>query len=717
MTGGGDCETRVSIPNAARKAIQEVTKSLRYKHSDEFVYSTLSDSGMDPTEAGRRLKMIHDIREIAGKHSVEDVYTMLKECNLDANEAAQRLLYIDTFHVVKKKHDRRKMITSDASQENKQTRGNQWRGDKGGRVTFYVSKVFEDVGGGRNLSSGKEYGVTNRIERASRPSLPGNMGKENNVVHVSNSCAIANGTPAISNGIYNHKLASEPSADVTSSTSDHVVVSSQNTKHMCAVGTIKCEIVKRSGSDDSNARIPAGMKFSADQFGTGTIPVIAEAADADLKSNVAEKHQISESLQPLLLSTQNSSQVVNPIQDSEQPPQLLNEPLKDSVSEDESEANISTPKLDVMTEKLTLSSHQAVIFPDHLQVPENYKCRFIFGSLDATPDDCKPISVTESTQQNEVVKEHSSSNENISIIAQEGENKDHVSEDVLPSDDNISSDASAQKHEQTKADIIPPPLSTGFQNLPVLQTTRDYSYGYMPPLMGPHFVQLDIPELQNGNSQVVSAAGQPPVTQPSIASQSSIALSPPLFPYFRPYPNYIPYNPYFPHMYLPQNAHMLNHGVFPQPPPPTANVHLQAAAAGGVKSPTPSQNKQGNNEDIATSEANVNNIQSTAQQGEDPQAWAHAPFHDLPTLLPNYFYNFPQGPHMAAFSPLQAAALYHSSQTMTAQSTMQPPLMYQPQPTGAAIEPPVQPSAPYHQHQHAPQVNRNDTAVVNTGTG
>ncbi|KAL8205734.1 hypothetical protein R6Q57_009285 [Mikania cordata] len=722
---GGECDTRVPapIPTSVRKVIQELMRNLRYKHSDELVYTTLKDSCMDPTEAGRRLKMILDIREIAGKHSVEDVYTMLKECNLDANEAAQRLLYIDTFHEVKKKHDRRKIIISDASQENKQTRVNQWRGDKGGRGTFYLSKVFEDVEGGRNLGSRKEYGTTDSLPRVLRPTMPDHTGKENNVVHVPNSCDNMNGTPTLSNGSYNHKLAPELSADGTSSTADHVVVSSKNAKHICSVGTIKCEIVKQSCSDYSNARAPAGMKFGADQFGTRTIPVIAIAADSDPKSNVAENNQITQSLHPLLLSNQNSSQTVNPIQDNLKPSQSLNEPLKandsehtDPDPEEESDLNISTPKLDAMIEKLTLSSHQAVIFPDHLQIPENYKCQFVFGSLDTTLDDCKPISLTESSQQNEIVKEPSVSNEIVSVTAQEGKIQDHSSEDILPLEDNILSDSSALNDDQTKVELVPLPPSTGFQNLPVLQTVRDYSYGYVPPVMGTHFVQLDIPELQNGASQVVSAVGQSPVTQPAIVGQSSMASSPPLFPYFRPYPNYIPYNPYFPHMYLPQSAHLLNHGVFPPPPPTTTNVqHMQAAAAVAVKSLT-SQNKQGNNEDITTPEEKINSI-STVQQGEDQQAWAGAPVHDIPNLLPNYFYNFPHGQLMPTFSPLQAAALYHSSQTLTAQSTIQPPLIYQPQLTGGAVEPMVQQLTSYNQHLYSSPVNQTDTALLNTGTG
>lgn len=134
---------------------------------------------------------------------------------------------------------------------------------------------------------------------------------------------------------------------------------------------------------------------------------------------------------------------------------------------------------------------------------------------------------------------------------------------------------------------------------------------------------------------IASGLGQTPVTQPT-TGQNSISLSPPVFPYFRhpyPYPNYIPYNPYFPHLYLPQNAHLFNHALFPHQPPP---VFKQETNAG-------------------------NQEKDNKQQGEDQQVWGH---------VPNYFYNFPQGHHVA-FSPSQAASLYHSSQTQS--TVMVPP--------------------------------------------
>ncbi|KAI3510200.1 hypothetical protein L1887_25731 [Cichorium endivia] len=525
---------------------------------------------MDPKEAGRRLKMIYDIIEIAGKHNLEDAYTMLKDCNMDPNEAAQRLLYIDTFHEVKKKHDRRKS----------------------------VSKFHS----GRNSSSGKEYGVTNRQERVSRLTIPIHSGKMNNVAHVANSVANCNGTHTISNGSYSHKLAPE-----SSSTSDTAVVS-KNTHHTCAIGTIKCEIVKRNDSSKSNSRLPDGIKFSADQVVADSIPVTAEAADSDktrqLKPDAVEKIEISESLKPLSLLTKDGTQAVNDNQDN-QSLQVLHEPLKvtasasgntsKSITEEKSELKLS------VLEKSTPSSHQPVIFPDHLQVPEKFKNHFRFGSLDADP----PI---------------------VSV-----EKKDEiVPEPCLK--DNISSDpAFKQTHEQTKVELTSPPNPIGgFQvENPVVQ-----SFGFMP-----HFVHVDVPDLQSGSPVIASGLGQTPVTQPT-TGQNSISLSPPVFPYFRhPYPNYIPYNPYFPHLYLPQNAHLFNHPLFPHQPPP---VFKQETNAGN-------QEKD-------------NKLHSPLQQqGEDQQVWGH---------VPNYFYNFPQGHHVA-FSPLQAASLYHSSQSQS--TVMVPP--------------------------------------------
>ncbi|PWA46568.1 hypothetical protein CTI12_AA507390 [Artemisia annua] len=676
---------------------------------------------MDYKETCARLKMIHDVREIAGKHSVDDVIVMLKECNLDPNEAAQRLLYIDTFHEVKKKNDRRKSTSSDEFEEYGRGRGNQWRGPRnGGRGNFYPSKVNNDAAGGRNMNSGKEYVVTNHVERVSRQTLPVDSGKQNG--HMATSAAKINGTLAISNGSHSPKLAPKvPSYSEA--------VSYQNTKYTCSVGSIKCEIVKRESTSRLNGSTPGSKKFRADQAGAGTSPVIAEAA-----SDVVVENQIPQSS----LSTQNSSHVVSPTQENQSAKETVSEhttsPIIDThpTSEEASELKLSSPKLDVMLEKLTVSSRQPVIFPDHLQVPEKFKNQFVFGSLDVASDDSGPISVIESTQQNgDVVTEPSlrddsgpisvieSTHQNgdvvtepslrddsgpISVIESTHQNGDVVTEPSL-SDQNVptAQEVENEDHplpnlsdhdEQTEQEMVPP--IGGFQNF-VFPTTRDYSYGFIPHPMSPHFVQLDVPELQSASSQVACTLVPTSAAQPAMAGQTSMAMSPPQFPYYRqPYPAYISYNPYFHPMYFAPNAQLLNHGVFPQQPPPV-NVHMQP----GVKLPAPpSMYKQESNEDPNASQVNDTNVQPAAQQGEGPQVRAPAAGVEVvPTLPPHYFYNFPQAQHIA-FSPLQAG-LYHSSQTMTSQPTIQPPLTYQIQPTSGTIEPVIQPPSSYQQTQPA----------------
>ncbi|CAI9283591.1 unnamed protein product [Lactuca saligna] len=171
----------------------------------------------------------------------------------------------------------------------------------------------------------KGYGVTNHQERDSRLIVTVDSGNVNNGAHVANSVSNGNGTLAVSNGSYSDKVALAPES---SSTSDTVVVSSKIT---CAVGTIQCEIVKCSGSTKSNSRLPAGTGIKLKEL---------------------------RSLKPLSLSA------VSPNKDN-QPPQLLHEPVSGCGEKG--------------VEK---SRHQAVIFPNHLQVPENYKSQLTFGGFD-----------------------------------------------------------------------------------------------------------------------------------------------------------------------------------------------------------------------------------------------------------------------------------------------------------------------------------------------
>lgn len=98
--------------------------------------------------------------------------------------------------------------------------------------------------------------------------------------------------------------------------------------------------------------------------------------------------------------------------------------------------------------------------------------------------------------------------------------------------------------------------------------------------------------LQGGNSQAPSmSSSNSSVAQPIGLGQSSVTVPPHLFPLVRqPFPpNYIPYNPYIPHLYMPQSAHQfLGPSGFPQQPS-AANFYMSpSVTAAGVKLPLPS---------------------------------------------------------------------------------------------------------------------------------
>ncbi|KAK3008707.1 hypothetical protein RJ639_015256 [Escallonia herrerae] len=230
-----------------------------------------------------------------------------------------------------------------------------------------------------------------------------------------------------------------------------------------------------------------------------------------------------------------------------------------------------------------------------------------------------------------------------------------------------------------------------------------------------------------------------PATQPAGIAQSSVAIPPHLFPFFRhPYsPNYFPYSHFYPHMYFPHSGHhFLGQSGFPQQPS-TGNAYIPpAGAAQGVKFPVSSPFEQGSNagnmthfgipsgygsygsspvsyspstavtpgssassEDLAASELKEKNVYLT---GEDPHAWTSQSqaVRDISGLQANYLYN-----QHVAFSHAQAGhgafgGLFHPSQTTPTASIINP-FLHQPQTMAESIKPVVPPSGAYQQPQRS----------------
>ncbi|KAI3456789.1 hypothetical protein Pfo_013452 [Paulownia fortunei] len=210
-----------------------------------------------------------------------------------------------------------------------------------------------------------------------------------------------------------------------------------------------------------------------------------------------------------------------------------------------------------------------------------------------------------------------------------------------------------------------------------------------------------------GNSLIPSTTGSTPsMTQPRGIAQSSIAVSPQLFPFLRqPYPpNYIPYSPYFSQLYMaPQNVHQL-----------LSHIHKPGNIAGnlkhlGISSGYGSYGASGlgygpgavlptgtsSNDDTAGCELKEKNMYSTIKQNEDLHVLTSASGRDTSALQANVFYNLPQG-QPVAFSPAQVGhnsfpCIYDPPRSMSTPSLVQS--LQQSQPTvcnrvdlGAAVE-------------------------------
>ncbi|XP_034678347.1 GBF-interacting protein 1-like isoform X1 [Vitis riparia] len=761
-------------------------------------------------------KVVQDIKEIARKHSDEDVYAMLQECAMDPNEAVQRLLYLDTFHEVKKKRDRKKESSNNrASESDRRRSGIQGRGAWTGRGNYSSHNFSHDAGFGRNAAQ-KENGVHPRTARGfTHSSLPLSRRAQNNATppNVPKSSTVSsNGASSVSNGSSNHVLVPGSAADdvntIPKDNSVAIINKSGNGPSVlisgveCPPGTMPKHSfasvvgVKQGSSNSTSHTTPTSV---SGVYSSASDSVLVPSPSSCLPGTMGtikhevsqiagvETNQLPELSESLSLSTHDDSLIIDSSSNHESqssleftgpskaPPDSETE-VATMMAEDNSqlitESNVSV--LEEATSNLHISDARHVIFRNHLQIPEALKNGLVFGSFDSSfslgskyangPDVEKSPTPAESSQENiEITKGPSPSNQSVASTAQEEDYPDqpqsppHAPENLSPPVGSVSSGA-VPKHDQSKQEML---LPTGGPPFPVVQPLPNYSFGFMPPMLGSSLVQFEGPDAQaqdnshspnivRGNSLVLSAPSPtPPATQPAGIMQTSIPVSPQSVPVFRPPypPNYFPYSNYYPPFYVPPAIHQfLSHSGFPQQPP-TGNVYVPTAAtAAGVKLSHP-QYKPGNNTgnsghigilpgygsystsqvgyspssavnagsttanvDLAASQLKENNIYTNRQQSEGSAVWIPAPGHDISSLQSNSLFNLStQGQH-PTFSPAQAGhgaftGMYHPTQTMAAPLAVHS-LLQQSQSMAGSVDMMGPPASGYQPPQHA-QINWN----------
>ncbi|XP_019426115.1 PREDICTED: GBF-interacting protein 1-like isoform X2 [Lupinus angustifolius] len=619
---GGSSRVRVSIPNNVRKTIQH-------------------------------------IREITGKqHTDDEIYAVLRECSMDPNDTAQKLLYLDTFHEVTRRRDRKKEGLSSGDLED--SRMKQGGKGRGGRIvpSGYSSK-FSDGGGGRNLASRRENGISQIAERSRECSTqPVSQKIKQNPTSQSIRVSVvaSNGAVSQSNGnsgcgFSDQSLIGSGISVPKSSSAVNDTNNAENVQPQVAVAAAFSPITT-SGSVTS---IDQGKSLSnSDQPPTSASVsgVYSSFSDPVLASSISQNHGISSAINREIGSqriyagsdlVQGNKNVLHEVVDLPSPKSKrsdsMNSTSKDKApnKSNETEKNMlfDTSKLlsslscngslrspsssgnqpppvnaskasDVLMES-SAELRQHVTFPNHFQVPETLKAGLTFGSFDnfgsrerhssgTGGDNNTSAALTSSAGSDETA-----TSSHLAPVSAQG---DHI--EYPYSSSNLIEKTQAPRNtitvfdsnsDQPKQEVL---LASDVLPIQNVQNAQNYGLNFIPTMLGTQQVHFDGAEPQAQETShlpnFVSASSQAvSSSSPTPPLQSSIPVSPQSIPIFRP-----PYPPnFFPygHFYPPIYLSPMHQFLIHNgfPPHPSAGNIYLPPPAAGIKYPLPQFKAGANN--------------------------------------------------------------------------------------------------------------------------
>ncbi|WOH05827.1 hypothetical protein DCAR_0625248 [Daucus carota subsp. sativus] len=536
-------------------------------------------------------KTIQNIKEITGSHDDEEIYTMLKECNMDPNETTHKLLFQDTFHEVRRKRDRKKENVNKESSESRWKPGMQGRGTRGGRGNYSSRYTSHDAGGTRTSASVKENGPSRILEKSVGISTPpASKDMKHKVTSVASSATVttdgssgiafesAGVTQAGSRFTGGENNQSVTSADIAKvegqqppillaetqkittngfvtveapslvlqsssniptsgtsvsstgayfSASDPVLVSSQDSRLLSAVGTIKREIIPEqtfTAPVESKSITAFSNVDSSLEEKTGSTP------------QMINKNELCESLQATAAShivpssnySSRTAQVIGPqkgVPAKEWKPKPTNFNLGQVsgtvVSADPPAVPVETTKprpatvhdsketysiLGKQLEQSRISGSQHVIIPNHIHVPEADKLGFCFGSFDAnfkvvthnsTASEKNKSPIPETSEKTEErAKEQISSQSAMETVEEEEDSKHSASSHVpnnLTTDSDVSSTVVVPESSESKQLTD---LPSGGNQYSVVNTSPTYSFGILPTMVASQAAPIESTDSQ-----------------------------------------------------------------------------------------------------------------------------------------------------------------------------------------------------------------------------
>ncbi|CAN1236063.1 GBF-interacting protein 1 [Linum grandiflorum] len=515
-------------------------------------------------------KTIQNIKEITGNHTDEEIYAMLKECSMDPNETTQKLLALDPFLEVRRKRDKKKEnVNNKDAGDSRWRSGTQGRGSRGGRMNFYPRYSSHDGGNGRASAPGRESSSSQPTEKGVASSVPTSQEKiKETAAPESTVAVVANGPIAVASGTTGEPAGSitadktlvvahgtadtlgEPvpnsnsssvsvnavsSSTVCFSSSDPVLVPSNDSRVAGTVGTIKCEVLSHRVLADTDA----GSNPEKPDY----IYLLTAASGKNVnKSHVIGKGQFGESSQPSSVSVNAGSsgsrpssnygsraqQVIGP-QKAGATKEWIPKPTNPNVAQvstatslpevpsvavktipqsqlvSEGDKDAPASKLNKLKE-LNLPQRQHVIIPNHIHVPESERTKLSFGSFDTSFGVAKSYASgqesekSSATQSVEEVSEEPTlyialDSEDTVAVAEEGAYPDqpHSPSPVpgtLQSDGDVSVSAAPDYSEGKQENVV-----SASHPYPGVHSSPSY-FGIVHPVLGGQIAQFENSESQ-----------------------------------------------------------------------------------------------------------------------------------------------------------------------------------------------------------------------------
>ncbi|KAF1890041.1 hypothetical protein Lal_00025373 [Lupinus albus] len=542
MSGAG---FRASIPSTLRKTIQNI-KEITGNHSDEDIYAMLKECSMDPNETAQKLLHQDTFHEVKRKKD-------RKKENVNNREPVELRRRQGTQG--RGQRGGQGASSSKNSGTGKDKGAHQVTEKVAPSLPASQEKISkEKTSGASSAANGPTSvasGTIDGVSHSSSFSGSGNRmgpssGVDNNLGSaLLSDCANKSATVASGSGSRpsssNHPGSGPASSSaVNFSSSDPILVPSNDLRNPGSVGAIRREVGNQHPPLELNAVKSAENKLTpASETGSSSVQGkiqyksqgVTKNHHTEMPSSSAVTHGSSTASRPSSNYGSRSQQSIgaqkgsnkewkpkqtNTINQGSEPasasaPSALAEvsgQLQSASSALDSQEDSS--KLQRKLKDLNLNQRQHVILPNHIFVPDSEKNKFSFGSLGVTfgvnssyvngPESEKSSTPLSETSQSieETVEEQASSSQNTAVTSEMGYYPDHPESpanvpDNLSSSEVDGSSSAIQEYNESKQDTALP--SEGHQYSEV-HTFPNYSYGYVPPILGNQVTSFDSSETQ-----------------------------------------------------------------------------------------------------------------------------------------------------------------------------------------------------------------------------